>query len=218
MSPLAEKLPETPMPPPAPWPAASSTEPLPPPASAYQTHRTNKFPEMPDTEPLYETWGDMPGEFEAPIPPPPEAALSEEPARRSPAPLPEPPVAAHHRTRTKIHTEFRPPAPGQPAAVLLAQEGWEAGKSFAIEQSPFWIGTEAENALPIAEDKFLSAYHACIEFREGSLWLHDNNSTNGTFLNEQRVQGTPRALGEGDRLRLGGSIFLLKRAASHPGQ
>lgn len=116
------------------------------------------------------------------------------------------------RRRTQIRTEFTSPEPGRPAAVLLAQEGAVCGASLPIETSPFWIGAEQQNTLCIAEDEFVSGYHACIEFRDGTLLLYDNHSTNGTLLNGERLVETPRPLGLGDRITIGHSLFVLARA------
>jgi hypothetical protein len=136
--------------------------------------------------------------------------VAEAPPRYPSAPTTVPIPASRPRARTKVQTEFRPPAPGQASALLLAEEGWEAGQTFAIETTPFWIGSEEGSTLLIPDDKFLSGFHACIEFREGQLWLHDHASTNGTFLNEERVRKLARPLSEGDRVRVGGSVFVLK--------
>src|SRR5690606_32357261 len=38
---------------------------------------------------------------------------------------------------------------------------------------------------------------------EGELLVADENSTNGTFLNGERVEGRPRIVKDGDRLRIG---------------
>jgi Mg-chelatase subunit ChlD len=119
------------------------------------------------------------------------------------------------RRKTQFRTEFAPPAAGRPSAVLVAQEGPNKGQSFPIEASPFWIGAEEKSDLCVAGDARLSGFHACIQFHEGSLLLRDNRSTNGTYINGERLNEAPRPLNPGDRIRLGGSVFIV--AARMPG-
>lgn len=55
-----------------------------------------------------------------------------------------------------------------------------------------------------ALEKGVSRYHAAIEFGEGTLTLSDVGSSNGTFLNGQRlIQQQPRILRDGDEIRFG---------------
>lgn len=164
-------------------------------------------------------------EFDRPIRPPTEPEQQEEMIYE---PWPTPPIVEQveqsapvdsvdeqprpSRRKTQIRTEFAAPEPGRPCAFLIAEEGLFAGKNAPIEIATFWIGSEEENTLCIAEDTHLSGYHACIEFREGTLLLHDNNSTNGTFLNGERVVGVPRPISPGDRVKVGRSVFVITRA------
>lgn len=52
------------------------------------------------------------------------------------------------------------------------------------------------------ENSTVSARHARLNFRQGQWWLEDLSSTNGTFLNQERVS-TPVVLTNGDQLRCG---------------
>lgn len=55
-----------------------------------------------------------------------------------------------------------------------------------------------------AVEKGVSRNHAIIINRDGSLYVMDNGSSNGTFLNGQRlVAKQPRVLRDGDDVRLG---------------
>jgi VWFA-related protein len=116
------------------------------------------------------------------------------------------------RRKTQVRVEFRAPEIGRPSAILIAEEGARAGAYAPIESSPFWIGSEEDSTLFIEGDTYLSGYHACIEYREGTLLLYDNNSTNGTFLNGERLEGAPRPLGIGDRIKVGRSVFVVTSA------
>ena len=55
-----------------------------------------------------------------------------------------------------------------------------------------------------AVDKGVSRRHATITQRDGILYIADNNSANGTYLNGQKlVANQPRILRDGDDIRLG---------------
>ena len=49
----------------------------------------------------------------------------------------------------------------------------------------------------------VSRSHAFIEYINGDFLLADNNSTNGTFLNDKRVAVLQETLRSGDEIRLG---------------
>jgi adenylate cyclase len=72
------------------------------------------------------------------------------------------------------------------------------------------IGRGAGNPLVLADDR-VSRRHALIHAQgEGEFWLVDLGSRNGTYLNDRRVQ-QPVRLRDGDRLRVGGSVFMFRQ-------
>lgn len=62
------------------------------------------------------------------------------------------------------------------------------------------LGREAK--LRIAVDRFISRRHASIELQEPRVFLEDLNSTNGTFVDDQRLQGRTE-LRNGQEFRVG---------------
>ena len=56
------------------------------------------------------------------------------------------------------------------------------------------------------EDPFASTRHARLVRQGGIVVLEDLGSTNGTYLNEELLEG-PRPLHPGDRIRIGDSTF-----------
>ncbi len=62
------------------------------------------------------------------------------------------------------------------------------------------VGRLADNTLYI-EDPSVSSRHAEITFEGGVYHLHDLGSTNGTFVNEEKV--TDAVLSHGDEIRFG---------------
>lgn len=61
------------------------------------------------------------------------------------------------------------------------------------------------------EDPFASGRHARLTRQGNVIVLEDLGSTNGTYLNEEPVQG-PQPLHPGDRIRIGDSVFEFEDA------
>jgi len=60
------------------------------------------------------------------------------------------------------------------------------------------------------EDSYTSNIHARLFRREGALWLEDLGSTNGTWVNGERV-AEPIKLSRGDLLQVGATVFEVSR-------
>lgn len=81
-----------------------------------------------------------------------------------------------------------------------------AGKEHHLAEPVSSIGRGVDNEIVIAS-KRVSREHARIRREGRKLVLEDLNSTNGTFLNEQRVLGS-EILRDGDRIMVGDVIFV----------
>jgi hypothetical protein len=84
-------------------------------------------------------------------------------------------------------------------------EGPDAGKEFDLSASTT-VGREGDVAL---NDSEVSRRHATLSFDGSAVTVADLGSTNGTFVNEERVEAA-RQLGPGDRLRIGATVFEVK--------
>jgi len=60
------------------------------------------------------------------------------------------------------------------------------------------------------EDAYTSNLHARVYRRDGTIWVEDLGSTNGTWVNAERISG-PTRLGRGDLLQVGGTVFEMAR-------
>ncbi|HXX91546.1 MAG TPA: FHA domain-containing protein [Acidimicrobiales bacterium] len=60
------------------------------------------------------------------------------------------------------------------------------------------------------DDSYTSALHARLFRRDGTLWVEDLSSTNGTWVNAARIDAATR-LGRGDLLQVGGTVFEVSR-------
>lgn len=61
----------------------------------------------------------------------------------------------------------------------------------------------------VAPDEMVSARHARLSFHHNQWWVEDLQSTNGTFLNDERVY-TATVLIDGDELRCGNLYLQVK--------
>jgi pSer/pThr/pTyr-binding forkhead associated (FHA) protein len=75
------------------------------------------------------------------------------------------------------------------------------GDIFTFNKS-FGIGREKTNEIPLPLDKFISRKHARILVAEPECFLEDLGSTNGTFVNSDRIHGRI-VLGNGQIFRVG---------------
>ena len=88
--------------------------------------------------------------------------------------------------------------------VVERAPGHEPGMIYDLEQGAvLGRGDAAEIRL---EDPFASGAHARIYPQGNLMVIEDLGSTNGTYLNEELLDG-PRPLHPGDRVRIGDSEF-----------
>lgn len=72
--------------------------------------------------------------------------------------------------------------------------------------STITLGRKDDNSLIINNDHFVSSYHAKIYVRNNEFYLEDLASTNGTYVNEEKISGRIR-LRINDTVRLGSTVF-----------
>lgn len=75
------------------------------------------------------------------------------------------------------------------------------------------IGRDKNCTLPVS-DEAVSAQHALITFHHRQWWLEDLNSTNGTFLNQEKII-SPIVLTTGDELKCGDTLFRVRIGFDH---
>lgn len=91
--------------------------------------------------------------------------------------------------------------------VLEVMEGPLAGKVFRLEGYPVVLGRR-ESCDIVLPDGSISRRHARIEPQRGSWVITDLNSTNGTFVNGERIQA--KTLSSGDSVKLGATLCVYK--------
>ena len=99
-----------------------------------------------------------------------------------------------------------PPVPA--AAWLVSRLPGRAGRQFPLQAGRNTIGRDGTRCQVVLDDSTVSNEHAAVVFERGRFVLYDLASTNGTFLNDQRIQR--QMLYDGDEIRLGNSVLVFK--------
>jgi pSer/pThr/pTyr-binding forkhead associated (FHA) protein len=104
-------------------------------------------------------------------------------------------------------------APGQAAGLGLNRRGGgdmvvvrstalRTGERYPLDAAAITVGRSGDNDLELRGDQYASAQHARIEPRGADVWVEDDGSTNGTYVNGRRIE-SPQRLRPGDVVRIG---------------
>ena len=96
-----------------------------------------------------------------------------------------------------------------PSQVLGRLVDTVTGTPYQITAAATTLGRGARNTLVI-DDKSVSRVHCRIEHNPNGFRIVDISSTNGTFVNEERISG--RALHGGDKIRMGAVVLIFESA------
>ncbi len=99
------------------------------------------------------------------------------------------------------------PQKSAPSPTLLVKVPQGGMKEFEVLQTPFTIGRKTDNDLCL-EDVAVSGHHARIAQVQEVLFLEDLRSTNGTFVNEQKIDR--RQLQDADSIRIGAHRLIFR--------
>src|SRR5512145_450549 len=90
---------------------------------------------------------------------------------------------------------------------FVMRSGPTPGVTFPLEGEQLTIGRDSSNGVAI-NDAEVSRKHSRLSFQGGKYVIEDLGSTNGTFVNGQRLAG-PVVLKAGDVVSLGEQIVLM---------
>ena len=90
--------------------------------------------------------------------------------------------------------------------LVLLGEG--TAREYLVAGSERRIGRGPDNDIVIDDDE-MSSHHARIALVEGDFWMEDLHSTNGTFVNGQRIQAATQLRDE-DLLKMGHTFLKFK--------
>jgi pSer/pThr/pTyr-binding forkhead associated (FHA) protein len=99
------------------------------------------------------------------------------------------------RANQRLAAGHKPP----PLTIKILDSDIEAVHQYNLSQIMIGRDPSCELAIP---NELVSAQHARLSFHHNQWWVEDLQSTNGTFLNDERVY-TPTVLIDGDELRCG---------------
>ena len=85
-----------------------------------------------------------------------------------------------------------------------ASEDLEEG-SVILVRTELTIGRREDNLIVLSEP-FASGYHAKLYVKNNNLYIQDLNSTNGVYVNEERIKDKVK-LTAGDEIKIGSAIF-----------
>ena len=140
-------------------------------------------------------------------------------ARSAKAPDPSPVGASRAGAARRRPSRRRPPSRSQaqpakggralppPAWSCSSPPSGAAQRTTSATSSPSAGPPAARSSLP--DDTYVSQLHARVFQADGPLFVEDLGSTNGTFLNGERISA-PTALQGGDRLQVGATVLELE--------
>ena len=122
-------------------------------------------------------------------------------------------VAAPDRSEAQPLEEPPPPQKkgrkrrGQPHRLTIAQ-GPQAGTTADLEAGVVMIGRGSDCQL-VLEDDYVSTRHARVVHGEQGYYLEDLGSTNGSYVNGQRITA-PTSISLQDSIRIGKTVLRLE--------
>jgi hypothetical protein len=118
-----------------------------------------------------------------------------------------PPVAA--RSEKPPKPARKPKAGKGTPGKLVVTQGTLAGTSVSLTEAPVTIG-RAPDSTVVLDDDYASSRHARL-FPDNGRWLvEDLGSTNGTYLDRERVSG-PTPVPLGIPIRIGKTVLELRK-------
>jgi pSer/pThr/pTyr-binding forkhead associated (FHA) protein len=99
---------------------------------------------------------------------------------------------------------------GKAPRKLVITQGSLAGTSVPLSDQPITIGRAPDSTI-VLDDDYVSHRHARLAPDAQGRWMVDDvGSTNGTYLDRQRVTG-PVLVGTGVAIRIGKTVLELRR-------
>ncbi|MBU1068112.1 DUF4388 domain-containing protein [Myxococcota bacterium] len=93
-------------------------------------------------------------------------------------------------------------------ALRIISGKYQGGQFKIKDDRDITVGRSSDAEMVLVED-MVSRYHSRITSRAGVLAIVDLGSTNGTFVNGERVGKSPVELKEGDRILIGTSVLKI---------
>lgn len=118
------------------------------------------------------------------------------------------PVDAPNAAKSRRERKAERTAAANVLLLRVVEPPDQRGQSYPV-QDEMTIGRAAGCAI-VVNDTFASQLHARVFRRDGSIFVEDLGSTNGTFLNRKPVRG-PERIHERDRLQVANIVLELQK-------
>jgi hypothetical protein len=122
------------------------------------------------------------------------------------------PSRSERRRQAKEQAAVNPPPPKRRKRLFLevVEPSDFMGQRYALDDDELTIGRSPGCGIATSYDAFSSTLHARLYRRGDQVWLEDLGSTNGTFVNSERIT-KPTRLGRGDIIQVGGTVLEVTR-------
>jgi pSer/pThr/pTyr-binding forkhead associated (FHA) protein len=131
-----------------------------------------------------------------------EPGVALRPATTGPATPPPTPVRPAHQTTPRLL-----------ATLEIISRGLLEGKRFRVERSVVHVGRGADNDVVLSDDT-VSTSHASLARRASGWVLTDHDSTNGTYVDGERLRGERTLPTAASELRFGGIKMVFRPIAA----
>ena len=123
------------------------------------------------------------------------------------------PLAPHIATPAELQQRLEVARTGNPFLVYRDGDGAQVVVGLGAERARLTFGRREVSDVPLPWDERVSRLHAEMEL-VGDDWVvaDDGLSANGTYVNDERIQGRKR-LRDGDLIRVGGTLIAFCRPA-----
>jgi hypothetical protein len=117
-------------------------------------------------------------------------------------------TSAPGRRRGRERAGGEPSTPQTASIVVVHEPDGAKPRTFKLAASML-VGRAPECDIKV-DDTYASQQHARLFGRQGGWYVEDLGSTNGTFVNDQRL-AAPALVQPGDKIRVGTTMLELKR-------
>jgi hypothetical protein len=121
-------------------------------------------------------------------------------------PVPNLPQMTGNRTQAIDIEQLKKPS-RRLVGWIVIMNGPQQYTDYKIYEGSNSIGAAADNDIVVTDD-YLSSKHAAIRFEDNEYFFIDNDSTNGSYVNEKKV--SKEELIDNDTIRLGRTEFRFK--------
>jgi len=134
------------------------------------------------------------------------------PSKKKPRkkPRPGPRAAPRREAPAPSHSTARPQRQRRNEPTVLAvTQGSLSGTTVNLGSQPITIGRAPDSTLVITDD-YASGRHARVYSENGRWFVEDLNSTNGTYLGQQKLN-RPQPITVGQPIRIGKTVLELRK-------